>query len=218
MLKKVFIVLVFFWLPATTMAASSTAGNPYVQMQEAADILFKTMNNRSEEIKNSPDLLKSIVKQDLLPYIQVKYAGALILGNSYKTATTAQRDAYFAAFEDYLIQAFAQALSMYNGQNYQIEQEKALGDKNIVSVRVLLIHQDTNQQPIRIDFQWRKNSVTGEWKAYDLIAEGVSMITTKQSEWATILRQDGIDALTRQLKSLANKEIDLNANNTEQTK
>lgn len=218
MLKKVFIVLVFFWLPATTMAASSTAGNPYVQMQEAADILFKTMNNRSEEIKKSPDLLKSIVKQDLLPYIQVKYAGALILGNSYKTATTAQRDAYFAAFEDYLIQAFAQALSMYNGQNYQIEQEKALGDKNIVSVRVLLIHQDTNQQPIRIDFQWRKNSVTGEWKAYDLIAEGVSMITTKQSEWATILRQDGIDALTRQLKSLANKEIDLNANNTEQTK
>lgn len=218
MLKKVFIVLVFFWLPATTMAASSTAGNPYVQMQEAADILFKTMNNRSEEIKKSPDILKPIVKQDLLPYIQVKYAGALILGNSYKTATTAQRDAYFAAFEDYLIQAFAQALSMYNGQNYQIEQEKALGDKNIVSVRVLLIHQDTNQQPIRIDFQWRKNSVTGEWKAYDLIAEGVSMITTKQSEWATILRQDGIDALTRQLKSLANKEIDLNANNTEQTK
>ena len=56
-----------------------------------------------------------------------------------------------------------------------------------------------------------KNTVTGEWKAYDLIAEGVSMITTKQNEWSTILRQDGIDALTKQLNDLSNRNIDPNA-------
>jgi phospholipid transport system substrate-binding protein len=30
--------------------------------------------------------------------VQVKYAGALVLGRYYKEATPAQREAYFAAF------------------------------------------------------------------------------------------------------------------------
>ena len=39
------------------------------------------------------------------------------------------------------------------------------------------------------------------------------MITTKQNEWSTLLRQQGIDALTKQLNSLASQNIDPNANN-----
>ncbi len=57
-------------------------------------------------------------------------------------------------------------------------------------IRVTII--DPNgRPPVRLDFQWRKNSQTGNWQAYDMIAEGVSMITTKQNEWGTLLRTKG---------------------------
>ncbi|WP_294610266.1 phospholipid-binding protein MlaC [uncultured Gilliamella sp.] len=204
--QTIFIVLA---LMVSTLAYAEN--NPYKEMQVAADKIFSTINAQSSAIKSNPNILKKIVRSDLLPYVQVKYAGALILGNYYKTATEAQRNAYFTAFEEYLVQAFAQAISMYNGQNYQIETAKDLTGKSMVSIRVLLIQPDKNQQPLRIDFQWRKNTVTGEWKAYDLIAEGVSMISTKQNEWSTTLRKDGIDALTKQLTDLANRNIDPSA-------
>lgn len=209
MFKKVLMIVILFFVPMA-MAAQNSNQNPYYQMQITADKVFNTIKSNSVKIKKNPEILRDIVKQDLLPYVQVKYAGALVLGSYYKSATTAQRDAYFAAFENYLVQAFAQALSMYNGQKYQIEPEQNITDKNMVSIRVLLINPDSTQAPIRLDFQWRKNTVSGEWKAYDLIAEGISMITTKQSEWATILRTNGIDALTKQLQLLANTKIDPN--------
>ncbi|MWN89701.1 phospholipid-binding protein MlaC [Gilliamella sp. Pra-s65] len=205
---KTTILLVLALLFSSTAFAEN---DPYKEMQVSADKLFSTMNSQSTALKSNPNKLKEIVRKDLLPYVQVKYAGALILGNYYKSATEAQRTAYFTAFENYLVQAFAQALSMYNGQTYQVESPKDLTGKTLISIRVLLNQPDKNQQPLRIDFQWRKNSVTGEWKAYDLIAEGVSMITTKQNEWSTILRQDGIDALTKQLNELSNRNIDPNA-------
>ncbi|MWN32590.1 MULTISPECIES: phospholipid-binding protein MlaC [unclassified Gilliamella] len=205
---KTTILLVLALLFSSTAFAEN---DPYKEMQVSADKLFSTMNSQSAALKSNPNKLKEIVRKDLLPYVQVKYAGALILGNYYKSATEAQRTAYFTAFENYLVQAFAQALSMYNGQTYQVESPKDLTGKTLISIRVLLNQPDKNQQPLRIDFQWRKNSVTGEWKAYDLIAEGVSMITTKQNEWSTILRQDGIDALTKQLNELSNRNIDPNA-------
>lgn len=201
----------FFLVLTLMISATAFANDPYQDMQVAADKIFNTMKAESSTLKSNPNKLKDIVRTDLLPYVQVKYAGALILGNAYKSATDAQRTAYFKAFENYLVQAFAQALSMYNGQTYQVEKSKDLGDKSLVSIRILLNQPDKNQQPIRIDFQWRKNTVTGEWKAYDLTAEGVSMVTTKQNEWATVLRQKGIDELTKQLNDLSNRNIDPNA-------
>lgn len=200
-----------FLVLTLVISSSAFANDPYYDMQVAADKIFSTMKAQSASIKSNPNKLKDIVRADLLPYVQVKYAGALILGDAYKSATDAQRTAYFKAFENYLVQAFAQALSMYNGQTYQVEAPKDLTNKSLISIRVLLNQPDKNQQPIRIDFQWRKNTVTGEWKAYDLTAEGVSMVTTKQNEWAAILRQNGIDALTKQLNDLSNRKIDPNA-------
>ncbi|WP_204330715.1 ABC transporter substrate-binding protein, partial [Providencia stuartii] len=42
-----------------------------------------------------------------------------------------------------------------------------------------------------------------------MIAEGVSMITTKQNEWGDILRKQGIDGLTKQLEISAKAPITL---------
>ncbi|VEA70323.1 Probable phospholipid-binding protein mlaC precursor [Serratia rubidaea] len=42
-----------------------------------------------------------------------------------------------------------------------------------------------------------------------MIAEGVSMITTKQNEWASTLRTKGIDGLTQQLQAAAKQPITL---------
>jgi len=42
-----------------------------------------------------------------------------------------------------------------------------------------------------------------------MIAEGVSMITTKQSEWSDLLRTKGVDGLTAQLKSISSQPITL---------
>lgn len=195
-------------LVVAPLAVNAAANNPYQEMQVAAEKTFSRLKAEQPKIKANPDYLKTIVREELIPYVQVKYAGALVLGRYYKDTTPAQRDAYMPAFEAYLEQAYGQALAMYNGQNYQISPEQPLGDKDNVSIRITI--NDTNgRPPIRLDFQWRKNSKTGEWKAYDMIAEGISMITTKQNEWAETLRRDGVDGLTAQLSSLSKQPIKL---------
>nr|ELR5113412.1 phospholipid-binding protein MlaC [Providencia stuartii] len=185
--------------------------NPYKLMDEAAEKTFTRLKNEQPQIRKDPNYLRTIVREELLPYVQIKYAGALVLGTYYKSATPAQRDAYFTAFEAYLEQVYGQALAMYHGQTYQIAPEQPIGDKNIVAIRVTIL--DPNgRPPVRLDFQWRKNSKTGHWQAYDMIAEGVSMITTKQNEWGDILRKQGIDGLTKQLEINAKAPITLEGN------
>ncbi|MBQ4768341.1 phospholipid-binding protein MlaC [Pectobacterium versatile] len=205
MFKRLLMVALLVVAP---LANAADQTNPYSLMNEAAEKTFSRLKNEQPKIKQSPDYLRTVVREELLPYVQVRYAGALVLGRYYKDATPAQRDAYFKAFEAYLEQAYGQALAMYNGQTYQIVSGQPLGNTDIVSIRVNIVD-NGGRPPVRLDFQWRKNSKTGNWQAFDMIAEGVSMITTKQNEWAAVLRQNGVDGLTKQLESSAKQTITL---------
>ncbi|PKC30294.1 organic solvent ABC transporter substrate-binding protein [Pantoea ananatis 15320] len=209
MFKRFLMIAMLVVTPLAATAADQS--NPYKLMNEAAKKTFTRLKNEQPKIKQDPNYLREIVRQELLPYVQIKYAGALVLGRFYRDATPAQREAYFKAFGDYLAQAYGQALALYHGQTYQIEPEKPIGNTNIVAIRVTIIDPQ-GRPPVRLDFQWRKNSQTGNWQAFDMIAEGVSMITTKQNEWGDLLRTKGIDALTAQLEASAKQPITLDQN------
>lgn len=207
-LKKWFAVLAFamtaLFMARTAMAETS----PYVLMQQASDKLFSDIKNSQAKIKQNPNYLRTIVRNDLLPYVQVNYAGSLVLGSHFKSTTPEQREKFFKAFSDFIEQAYAQVLTAYSNQNIQIEPAKDIAGKNLVSIRVNII-QNGGAAPIKLDFKWRKNSKTGEWQAYDMVAEGVSMVVTKQNEWSSILRQQGIDVLTAQIQKSAAQPVTL---------
>ncbi|PKH25827.1 phospholipid-binding protein MlaC [Enterobacterales bacterium CwR94] len=206
MFKRLLMIAMLAIAPMAAHAADQS--NPYAMMNEAAKKTFDRLKTEQPKIKQDPNYLREIVREELMPYVQIKYAGALVLGRYYREATPEQRDAYFKAFGDYLAQAYGQALALYNGQTYQIAPEQALGDSTILPIRVTII--DPNgRPPVRLDFQWRKNSQTGHWQAYDMIAEGISMITTKQNEWGDLLRTKGVDGLTAELTKQANQPIKL---------
>ena len=62
------------------------------------------------------------------------------------------------------------------------------------------IVQDTGRPDIKVAFQVRKDSKTNEWKAYDMSAEGISLLDSKRSEFEPILRQEGIDAILKLMR------------------
>ena len=206
--KKWFSVMAFAVTALLVTQTVRAETSPYVLMQQASDKLFADIKSNQAKIKKDPNYLRTIVRNDLLPYVQVNYAGSLVLGSHFKSTTPEQREKFFKAFSDFIEQAYAQVLTAYTDQNIQIEPAKEVGDKNLVSIRVNIM-QNSGQAPIKLDFKWRKNSKTGEWQAYDMVAEGVSMVVTKQNEWSGILRQQGIEALTAQIQKSAAAPVTL---------
>lgn len=200
-LKTWFSKIVVLATALFAMQAVMAAGSPYELTQQAAEKLFADIKANQSTIKSDPNQLRSIVRKDLMPYVHVNYAGSLVLGTYFKSTTPEQREKFFAAFDKFIEQAYAQALTMYTNQDIRIQKEQ-LNGANQASVLVKLL-QSNGQAPLNLNFQWRKNSKTGNWQVYDMTAEGVSMVETKKQEWSSILRKDGIDALTAQVEKAA---------------
>ena len=210
MLKQIKKIIVAGFLSVATLFSNQAFAetSPYVLMQQTADKLFSDIKANQGKIKSNPEYLRTIVRNDLMPHVHVKYAGQLVLGKSLSSANEAQREKFFDAFGQFIEQSYAQVLTQYSDQKVEIESEKPTDGKSIVTIRVNVISAN-NAPPIKLDFKWRKDSRTGEWQAYDMAAENVSMVATKQNEWSSILRQQGIDTLTAQVAQSAKQPITL---------
>lgn len=181
----------------------TTIMDPYQLTEEISQKLFADIRDNQNMITVEPNYLRKIIKDDLLPYVHVNYAGSLILGQEYKNTTPADRDRFFTVLRDYFEQSYAQMLTLYKNQKITIDKGK-VGDSNIAAVGVN-IQQDSGNT--KLNFRWRKNSKTQEWQTYDIDVEGVSMVDTKRSEWVPIIRKDGIDKLISRLESDSKKPI-----------
>ncbi|QIM68947.1 phospholipid-binding protein MlaC [Basfia succiniciproducens] len=201
-LSKILLLVTALFAVQNALADES----PYGLTRQAAEKLFADIKANQPKIKQDPNYLKNIVRQDLMPYVHVNYAGSLVLGQYFKSTTPAQREQFFAAFDQFIVQAYAQALTMYSNQDIQVQPQQTVSDSQ-ASVRVKLLQK--GQEPLNLNFQWRKNSKTGKWQVYDMTAEGVSMVDTKKQEWSSILRKNGIDALTAQVQRAAAVPVSL---------
>ena len=181
----------------------TTIMDPYQLTNEISQKLFSDIRDNQNMITVEPNYLRKIVKEDLIPYVHVNYAGSLILGQEYKNTTPADKERFFIVLKDYFEQSYAQMLTLYKNQTITIDKGK-IGDSNIATVGVN-IQQDSGNT--KLNFKWRKNSKTQEWQTYDIDVEGVSMVETKRNEWLPIIRKNGIDKLINRLEIDSKKPI-----------
>ncbi|GAD78671.1 phospholipid-binding protein MlaC [Vibrio ezurae] len=183
---------------------------PYQMMQIVGSRTFDRLKTEQAELRQSPEQLKVVVEEELMPYVNDRYAGLKVLGNYLRKADKAEVADFLVAFRQYLVTAYAQVLTQYKDQEIKYTVPRAIReDQRIVSIPVEIVQ--GNRPAIKLEFKWRKNKKTNEWQAFDMVAEGVSLLSSKQSEWGGKIRKDGLPAVTEELATLAKTPIHYDA-------
>ncbi|ELL7087108.1 phospholipid-binding protein MlaC [Vibrio fluvialis] len=205
-LKQYVILLVSALLTWTANAAQEIdQTDPYLMMKQVAQKSFDRLKAEQDLVLKDPEHLKVIVEQELMPYVNDQYAALKLLGPNLKGAKREDVARFITAFRAYLVTSYAQVLTQYSDQTIEFGPEQAVGDdRRITSVKVDIV--DTPRPNIKLEFKLRKEK-SGEWRAFDMIAEGISLLSSKQSEWNGKIRQEGILAVAKELDDLAAQPI-----------
>ena len=200
MFKKITLILGLMtsMLFSVAAQAEASASDPYALVDQAAKQTFARLKADHEQVKSNPDHLRVIIREELLPYVDNRFSAYKVLGNQIKETTPAQRDAFVEVFTDYMVSSYADALAHFDKQTVKVEPGKTPGDSNITAVSVSV--KEAGKPDIFLEFKLRKNNKTGEWKAFDMVAEGISLLSAKQNELGGLIRQNGIDAVIAQLR------------------
>jgi len=157
------------------LAAISNSKNSKAQKQAALDKLFK----------NSVD---------------IPWVARFVLGRYWKQATDEQKSRYLKEYEKFLISHYTARFTDYTSGTFTITGTRDDGE-NEYTVSMELKGNKKNDEPVLVDYRIRRES--NNFEIFDVIVEGVSLITTQRSEFSAVVSQHDIDYLITQLKNRA---------------
>lgn len=203
-MKKLLILFVLFIsVVQNSIATEATLSvSPYQVIEVTGNSLFAKIASNQDALKKFPELMRDIVEEELMPSVDYQYAAFKILGKHLQKTTKEQRVKFITAMRSYLVRTYANALTQYTNQKVLFEPETMLkANAKSASVDVKIV--DTGKPDINITFQMRKDTQSQQWRAYDMVVEGISLISSKQAEFNRKISDLGLDQLTIELASIA---------------
>ncbi len=196
-MKIVSLLLCIFGL-AAFVPARADAPTPNQVVQGIVDDLGKTMEAHRDELKNNREALLKTIDSIVLPHFDIDYASILVLGQNARTATPAQRARFAKAMYHSITHRYAEGLLKYTeGRVKVLPFQGELNEKRTL-VRTQVVLDDGKVVPV--DYAFRKTR-DGDWKAYDVIIEGISYVTNYRNQVAAEIAKTSLDALTSRLES-----------------
>jgi len=109
-----------------------------------------------------------------------------VLGRYWRSASEQEQQEFLKLFEDYVVFVYGTRLSSFNGETFRVKGSRPEGNGVVVATDIL---NPGGEPPIRVD--WRLISDNGAFKINDVIIEGISMLVTQRSEFASIIQRHG---------------------------
>ena len=190
-LRKVICVLTV--VLCTNAAVFAAAKTPTEHVREVVDEVLALLADESLE----KDARRTQIREAIAPHFDFEAMSRSILAVNWKKATPEQRSRFVELFKQRLENTYVTAMENYSGETVRYGKEKVKGKR--ASVETFIVRPSGVETPVT----YRLRTKSDEWIAYDVIAEGVSLLSNYRSSYRSIVDKDGIDGLLAQMANKA---------------
>ena len=160
--------------------------------------LANAIDGHRAELRKNKSRLIDIIDGIFLPHFDIDYASILVLGRHAREGTPQQRERFAKAFYDSITHRYAEGLINYTKGSVKVLPFRGDLDPRRAMVRTQVMLDDG--KTISVDYAFRR-TYDGEWKAYDVVIEGISYITNYRAQVDAEIRKVGIEALIHNLET-----------------
>lgn len=194
--------LILSWL---AVLAAGSALHAHAIVQDPDALIRNTVDEVLTIVKQDKDIqtgnqkkILALVDDKVLPHFNFTRMTRLSVGKHWRTATPEQRQLLEAEFRNLLVRTYTRAFTVYRDQQVEIKPLKMTSDADEVTVRTTIVKPGT--PPVPVDYDMERTA--DGWKVYDVLIEGVSLVTSYRTTFSEQIQQSGIDGL---IKTLADK-------------
>ena len=181
-------------LLAATAALAQEA--PDALVKRTADEILAIVRQDKDLQAGNPQKVVQLAEQKVLPYFDFERMTRLAVGRNWQQASEAQKQALVKEFRTLLVRTYSSSLSAYRNQTIEVKPLKMAPADTDVTVRTQI--DQPGGQPIPIDYAMEKKD--NQWKVYDVIVDGASLVTTYRGSFNDEIQKSGIDGLIKTLQ------------------
>ncbi len=167
-------------------------------LQEKAEKVMAELKRDGGAIRNDIDALYDLVEREILPLVDFTAMSKLILGKHWKKATAEQRQKFIEAFRNLLVNTYTKSLKQYANQEIRFFPERTKIKGKYATVYSEFVP-GNGQRNVPVIYKMRKDK-SGQWKAYNLEIEGLSVVKNFRTDFNAEINANGLDALIARLE------------------
>jgi phospholipid transport system substrate-binding protein len=186
-------LLSLLMLFAAPWASAEDGRDPLTIVRDTTSHILQSLESNREEFTADPELLRAVVRDDLLPLIDLRYSARLILGRAGRGVSPEQLEAFSNAMSSVLINRYADGLLNFRSdEQLEVLPMKGKNNDKLTRVRTRIRLENGGYAPV--DYAFRKTEEG--WKAFDVTVEGISYVITFRNQIGPRVDAEGIDKVT----------------------
>ena len=135
------------------------------------------------------------VRSLVAPHFDYQEMAKQSLGPAWGSLSAGQRQEFVALFSQLLEASYSDKIDKF-AQRVKIDYTGEILDGEYVEVRTVVVRAND-----RLPLNYRLLNEGGTWKVYDVVIEGVSMVSNYRSQFSRIIHESGYAELVKRLKT-----------------
>ena len=170
------------------------AGIPSDRVENAVNSILAVLKDGTLNREARWEQIGFIIRQRF----DIEAMSQSILATNWKKATAEEKRDFIEFFSQYLENTYRQKIEGYSNEQVRFLGEKVSGKRATVDTSIV-----TETVEIPVIYKMRQNG--DDWFAYDVIIEGVSLVSNYRNTFAAIVKSEGMDGLLLNLQGSIDK-------------
>lgn len=157
----------------------------------------KVLNDLSNIDINSKEELHHLIIKDIMPHVDSTFMAKWVVGRGpWIDSSEDEREEFIEHFMSLLVSSYANTLLIFKNKTIEFKpmKKKKLGK----TAQVICLVSQVGTEPITVLFQMRQ--VQDEWKIFDVIVEGISLLKGLKAQFNEDVENYGIVGVTERIK------------------
>jgi phospholipid transport system substrate-binding protein len=189
------------------LAGPAEAGVPTEQLKGATDRVLKVLQDAELKQPAKRDERRKQIRAIADQIFDWQETGKRALARHWQGRSPSEREEFSALFSDLIERSYISKIEQYSGERVEYVGETIDGDQ--ATVRTKLITKSNTEIPI--DYRMQKEG--DRWRAYDVVIEGVSLVSNYRTQFNRIIQQSGYSELVNRMKT-KQEELEFEAGRT----
>ena len=192
MIKKTSILLAF--LLTTNIAFSSDTPDGF--LKDSVQEISLLVSKYKDRFETDEEFLRDKMNSSVMPKLDIKLMSKIILGKKIWTEMSeSQKDDFVEAFQYRMTSTYMKSITAFDGEKVVFLPYEPGKRENIAYVKSKYLIPGGD---IAVDYRLIKKSE--EWKVYDIIFDGISLMKNYRADFREHVSQNGIESLIISLR------------------
>ena len=195
--ERILILILPLALLVLAAPAQADPETPVNLIQQSVDEVYAILRADEARAQEDPDFVIGVIEDKILPHVDVNGMARLVLARHWRDASSEQQSRFTAAFTRTLLQAYGVQLGEHLDKDVRVIERRSRQDERMAVVATEVV-MGSGQSNIQVNYRLRP--VNGEWKVFDVEAEGLSFVGNFRTRINEEVNRDGLEALIERLE------------------